>query len=421
MNSGVGRAIVRGIVGVLSVLLVSTLLPAGAAQAKAKPIVPRELFGMHYHGVSNGVPNVRMGAVRLWDSGVAWAILQPTPDAINWAPLDAAVNNAVAAGIPEIQYAFGHTPLWAAAQPNLPGPIGNGSASEPANIAYFTNFARAMAERYRGRITSYDMWNEANLKIYWTGTSKQLAELVIQGSRAIKSVDPTAKVLAPSITYGAFTRRPKYWKDFAARMKKARWPIDAANVHPYSKTPNYLSKRANTIKKTKAFYRKYGFKGPIWDTEVNYGDRRGLGQGWKQVVYSGDTAAGMIARTYVDSMRNGVYRVFWYGWDSHILGIDTIDPNTNQIASAGTAFLTVQDWMVWKRWMGCKDRKSIRSCKLQGQDGARSTIVYATSKTRTLTIPKGVGAYQVLSGAVIPVTPGQKVKVNGNPILLLGV
>ena len=128
----------------------------------------------------------------------------------------------------------------------------------------------------------------------------------------------------------------------------------------------------------------------------------------------------MIARTYIDSMRNGVYRVFWYGWDSHILGIDTIDPNTKQITSAGTAFLTVQDWMVGKRWLGCKDKKSIRSCKLQGLDGARSTIVYATSKTRTLTIPNGVGAYQVLSGAVIPVAPGQKVKVNGNPIMLLG-
>ncbi len=377
---------------------------------------------MHYHGLSNGAPNVKMGAVRLWDSGVAWAVLQPDPNQpINWAPLDAAVANAQAASIPEIQYAFGHTPVWAAAQPNQPGPIGNGSASEPANIAYFTNFAYEVAARYRGRITSYDMWNEANLKIYWTGTSKQLADLVIKGSRAIKSADPNAKVLAPSITYGAFTRRPKFWKDFAARMKKARWPIDAVNVHPYSKTPNYLTKRDNTIKKTKAFYRKYGFKGPIWDTEVNYGDRRGLGQGWKQVVYSGDTAAGMIARTYIDSMRNGVYRVFWYGWDSHILGIDAIDPTTKEITSAGTAFLTVQDWMVWKRWMGCKDKKSIRSCKLQGQDGARSTIVYATSKTRTLTIPKGVGAYQVLSGAVIPVTPGQKVKVNGNPILLLGV
>jgi hypothetical protein len=129
----------------------------------------------------------------------------------------------------------------------------------------------------------------------------------------------------------------------------------------------------------------------------------------------------MIARTYIDSMRSGVYRVFWYGWDSHVLGIDTIDPNTGAITSAGQSFLTVQDWMVGKAWLGCKDRKSIRSCKLQGPDGARSTIVYATSKTRTLTIPNGVGAYQVLSGAVIPVAPRQKVKVNGNPILLLGV
>jgi hypothetical protein len=402
-------------------VLVSTLIPTGAAFAKSKPVVPRELFGMHYHGVSNSVPNFRVGAVRLWDSGVAWATIQPTPDTFNWGPLDSAVANAQAAGIAEIQYAFGHTPVWAAAQPNKPGPIGNGTASEPANMAYFTNFARAVAERYRGRITSYDMWNEGNLKIYWTGTSKQLADLTIQGSRAIKSVDPAAKVLTPSITYGAFTRRPKFWKDFALRLKKARWPIDAVNVHPYSKTPNYLSKRDNTIKKTKAFYRKYGFKGPIWDTEVNYGDRRGLGQGWKQVVYSGDVAAGMIARTYVDSMRNGVYRVFWYGWDSHILGIDAIDPSTKQITAAGQAFLTVQDWMVWKTWLGCKDKKSIRSCKLQGQDGARSTIVYATSKTRTLTIPNGVGSYQVLSGQVIPVAPGQKVQVNGNPILLIGV
>jgi hypothetical protein len=376
---------------------------------------------MHYHGVSNSVPNFRVGAVRLWDSGVAWATLQPTPDTFNWGPLDSAVANAQAAGVAEIQYAFGHTPVWAAAQKNKPGPIGNGTASEPANMAYFTNFARAVAERYRGRITSYDMWNEGNLKIYWTGTSKQLADLTIQGSRAIKSVDPAAKVLTPSITYGAFTRRPKFWKDFALRMKKARWPIDAINVHPYSKTPNYLSKRDNTIKKTKAFYRKYGFKGPIWDTEVNYGDRRGLGQGWKQVVYSGDVAAGMIARTYVDSMRNGVYRVFWYGWDSHVLGIDAIDPSSKQITAAGQAFLTVQDWMVGKTWLGCKVKKSIRSCKLQGQDGARSTIVYATSKTRTLTIPNGVGSYQVLSGQVIAVAPGQKVKVNGNPILLIGV
>ncbi len=112
-------------------------------------------------------------------------------------------------------------------------------------------------------------------------------------------------MLSSSSTYGVFTRRPKFWKEYAQRLKKARWPIDAVNIHPYSKTPDYLAKREKTITKARAFYRKYGFKGPIWDTEVNYGDRRGMFSGFKQITYSGDVAAGMVARTYIDAMRTG--------------------------------------------------------------------------------------------------------------------
>ena len=38
--------------------------------------------------------------------------------------------------------------------------------------------------------------------------------------------------------------------------------------------------------------------------------------------YTGATAATYVARTYIDSMRYGVYRVFWYGWDINVLGTD---------------------------------------------------------------------------------------------------
>ena len=77
MNSGVGRIFARGIVGVLSLVLVSTLVPVTAAQAKSHPVVPMELFGVHYHGISNSQPNFRVGAIRLWDSGVTWARAEP--------------------------------------------------------------------------------------------------------------------------------------------------------------------------------------------------------------------------------------------------------------------------------------------------------------------------------------------------------
>ncbi len=410
----------RGVAAALAVVLVSTLVPAGAASAKKRPVVPSELFGVHYHSVSSAPVNFRVGAIRLWDTGVSWTDLQPTPEAINWAPLDAAVANAEAGGAREIQYAFGHTPLWAAKYPDLPGPIGDGSSSVPARLDYFLDFARAVAERYEGRITSYDMWNEGSLRIYFKGTSKDLARMTIKGSRVIKRADPAAKVLAPSITYGVFDRRPKFWKDFAKRLKRAKWPIDAVNVHPYSKKPNYLKRRASIIRKTKRFYRKLGFKGPVWDTEVNYGDRRGLNDTWLQIVYTGEEAAGMLARTYVDSMRTGVRRVFWYGWDSHVLGIDTIDPVTGQITAAGVAFHTVQDWMVGKRWYGCKKRKKVRRCRLRGPDGARTSIIYATSKTRTFTIPKRVTAVQELDGELIPVERGQRIRVGAAPVLLVG-
>ncbi|HSO04330.1 MAG TPA: hypothetical protein VLQ92_07605 [Candidatus Limnocylindrales bacterium] len=338
----------------------------------------------------------------------------------DWEPLDRAVENAMTAGATEIQYVFGVAPQWAAAKPTMNGFYGLGTSSPPATMAYFTDFAWAMADRYRGRITSYEIWNEGSIKVFFGGTSKQLADLTIKGARAIRSADPAAKVLAPSSTYGVFTRRPKFWKDFAKRLQKAKWPVQAVNIHPYSKTPDYLSKREKYISQARTFYRKYGFKGPIWDTEVNYGDRRNMFEGFQQISYSGDVAAGMVARTYIDAMRMGVPRVFWYGWDYHLFGIDMIDPGTGAQTEAGVAFHTVQDWMVGKQWRGCTTKKYVRTCKLRGPDGARTTIVYATSKTRTYKIPAGVGTFQNLAGEFVAVVPGQKIKVNAVPLLLQG-
>lgn len=126
MNSGVGRIFARGIVGVLSLVLVSTLVPGTAAQAKSHPVVPMELFGVHYHGISNSQPNFRVGAIRLWDSGVTWAALNPAQGVYEWGALDRAVDNARNAGALEVQYVFGVTPQWAAAKPALKGFYGLG-------------------------------------------------------------------------------------------------------------------------------------------------------------------------------------------------------------------------------------------------------------------------------------------------------
>ncbi len=91
--------------------------------------------------ISNTEPNFRVGAVRLWDSGVTWARLNPSPGVYEWESLDRAVDNARNAGALEVQYVFGVTPQWAAAKPTMKGFYGPGSSSPPANMAYFTDFA----------------------------------------------------------------------------------------------------------------------------------------------------------------------------------------------------------------------------------------------------------------------------------------
>lgn len=420
MHPGVGTKVGRLLWVIVALVLASTLLPAPPAAAKPAPVVPSQLFGMHYHAVSKKAPEFRAGAIRLWDSGVSWRRLNPAAGRYDWAPLDRAVTNARKSGARDIQYVFGLTPRWAAARPRESSFYGLGAASPPRELKSFTTFASAVARRYKGRITSYEIWNEGSLKSFFTGTSKQLADMTIHGARAIRAAAPGAQVAAPSSTYGVFTRRPGYWKAFAKRLKKARWPVQAVAIHPYAKSPNYLAKRERYLGQARKFYRKHGFRGPIWDTEINYGDRRGLFAGFKQVSFSGPTAAGMVARTYIDSMRLGVPRVYWYGWDYHRLGIDMVDPRTGRRTSAATAFATVQDWMVGRSWLGCKTSKKIRRCTLAGGGRARTTIVYATSKTRTLTIPTGVTRIERLNGTTAPGVPGQKVRVNAVPILLKG-
>ena len=44
---------------------------------------------------------------------------------------------------------------------------GGGTASEPKKLSYGPRWVREVATRYKGRITSYQIWNEANLASFF--------------------------------------------------------------------------------------------------------------------------------------------------------------------------------------------------------------------------------------------------------------
>ncbi len=142
--------------------------------------------------------------------------------------------------------------------------------------------------------------------------------------------------------------------EYTRALAALDWPVDAMSVHLYPVADQGVGTRAAYIRMIKPWLAKRGWTGPVWDTEVNYGDRRDFAS--QIVVVPRPRAAAWVARTYVDSLALGIDRVFWYSWNDHLLGIDQVDAQTGEILPAGQAYLTVQQWLTDAWWQGCTRR-----------------------------------------------------------------
>ena len=414
------RRFLKVIIPATAAGLLATALPVGAASAA--PTVPGPLFGQHVAGIAAGVPGgLKMGAVRIWDSGVSWRDLQPNEgQPPNLAPLQAAVNNAIAAGATEIMYTLGNTPRWAASVKDSSLALyGPGSNSHPASNAYYTDFLKAVATGVSG-ITAFQVWNEANLKDFYLGTPAQMAQLTKDARVALNSVGSGAALVAASTTVRAKGPVGKFGKAYGAAMRKAgAWSaVNAVSAHFYPPAKEGPATRAKYIKTMKKYYKRYGAgRKPLWDTEMNYGDTRSYMKVKRQ--YTGTTAATYVARTYIDSMRYGVYRVFWYGWDINVLGTDMTSRTPDRsLTPGGKAFLEIQDWMVGKTWLGCKVKAKITTCTMRAPGGEKQTIRYS-AKARTFTVPSGARAVRTLDGSTLP-GAGSKIRLTSQPVLVVG-
>jgi hypothetical protein len=86
-------------------------------------------------------------------------------------------------------------PKWAQATP--------GDFAPPANFDDYGDYVAAVADRYKGRVQYYQLWNEPNNYPEWGElpvNPEEFTKLLCMAYRRIKEVDPNAKVLAPALT-----------------------------------------------------------------------------------------------------------------------------------------------------------------------------------------------------------------------------
>ncbi len=319
-----GRTRMR--VSALALLASATMVLAPLPPpANAATSVTTDQFSLGLAPEVTTSPGVPAGYIRLWDMGVAWRDVNPAPGVFNWTVLDQRIAQANAAGA-KVLYVAGLTPVWAAANPTDGDPRwGAGSASAPADPATYGSFITALMQRYGARIAAVETWNEANLKTFWTGTPEQMADLTARANAAIKAISPGTAVFAASTTTRLINSVKTFFGPYAAALKAKGFPIDGWTIHTYPAANATPVNRFDAIDAWRDVLRSainadvQGMGKVVWDTEINYG-LAGPGAIPDQ-DFDGPTGATYLARTYVDSIRQGISATFWYLWTAGPYGL----------------------------------------------------------------------------------------------------
>lgn len=290
--------------------------------------------------------------------GATWAGIAPTQPklavdpndpAYRWAGLDAAVQDAVAAGLTPM-ITFNSAPTWAEG-PKRPKSAGQGTWRP--RISSFRNFMIAAAQRYSGdtpgipRVRYWQVWNEPNLATYltpqyvkkrgrWAMASPGIFRaLVNAGYAAVHSVHKdNFLITAGTAPYGDLAPGGRRIApvNFLRAVLAKRTYLDAISHHPYGVGSPYrhalngadvavpdigkLRRVLRAAEKKKTVYRNR----QIWVTEMS----------WDSKPPDPD---GVSERTQADWLQEG-FNVLWKQGVSTITWFQVTDqPGPNYPAS----------------------------------------------------------------------------------------
>lgn len=417
------------LVAIVGILIVAPDLQAAGSRIQGPPgPVPATYFGMHMHHAQNW-PTVPFGSLRLWDDGTSWTEIEKTRGTSNWTAFDKWLGLARSSGA-DVLYVFGRTPQWASSNPSAVCGNGPGQCAPPADLRYWDDFVRAVATRSAGRVKYWEIWNEPTNKKQWNGDARMLAVMAQHACSIIKSIDPEAKILTPSVSayhHPGNGRNISDWLEqyFAAGGSSC---TDIVAFHGYYfANPEDIISIVDNIRNTMNAY-GLGSK-PLWDTEASWGVPSDLGDQEAQAAF--------LARYYVLHWLKGVDRFYWYACDSVQWG--GLWDSSQEPNAAARAYAEVQKWLIGARLEYCdRSPDETWTCSISRSDDYHGLIVwnsrgaaaaaYPASPTRTNGAMKRAGTgtasqeqeyvqYRDLDRRVELLRPGQEPIIGSKPIL----
>ena len=376
----------------MKILFATSSSSQSGVTTSAPPPVPSTFFGLTI--MNSEVPAMLpYGTARSWDTWPhpSWANENPSRGVYNFGNLDAYIAGNAGR---DMIYTLGRTPQWASSQPNAYTDYGPGQCAPPANVADWDNYITAVATHAAGKIKYWELWNEPMNAKYYCGDIPTMVVLAQHARSIIKSIDPSAMILAPS-TDKAFGE--SWITSFLSQGGAAT--IDIMTIHGYPDNPP--EGIVPMLSQYHALMAANGATGlPIWDTEQD----------------GGPNSPSDLAKMYLLEWSGGVSRSLWYAYDD--IGGRLLWSADTGLTPSGTAYNEVYKWLVGASLnTPCsKDSFGTFTCNLERTDYQAEAVWNSTGSATLNVLPQFV-QYRDLQGGIHPIENGI-ITVGSSPVLI---
>jgi len=333
-----------------------------------------EYFGNHIHSGQRFpelLNELEFKTWRLWDTGTDWTSIEPENNNWNFETLDQLVSIAEQ-NDKEIILTLGITPSWAAKNPDHISTYGGlSTTSEPRNISDWNDYIRTLGLRYKGRIKYWEIWNEPDLYIFYTGSISKMVEMTQTAHTILKEIDNENKIISPSITGWLGITLGLNWLHQYLSMG-AKDFVDIIGYHSYNDSFSKPEDLYFLLNQVKEILYNLDISKPIWNTEGGYYD-----YGTPR-----EMRASIMARMLILYKIYGIERFCWYSINNTRYGT-LYDRKRKVFIESGLVYKHLIDLLEGSQIINTSLDNNIYSLLLS-KDGKRYEILWTKFGNRTI-------------------------------------
>ena len=360
---------------------------------------------------------LNMGVVRC--NSDTWDLLEPQRGNFTWNRLDAVVQSLNDAHI-DLLFTLPISSQWNGRRTSL-----NDSDTKISPTHFCTQdlssvreFCKALATRYKGRITYYEAWNEPDFDPFWEGKAdpKRYFGFIQSAYAGLKEGDPHCVVLMGGL---AKPSDPSWFDQFLA-LGGGRY-FDRANIHVY---PAFGTLRG-ALTTVRGMLQKYGLHKPIWITETSstglYFDTSDRTQEeHKKAVY--------LVKTYAEAFSQpDVERLFWHSLRNPGSDVQAREMDFGLMSTEGVPTPAYQAYeyfcneLLHSRPLGKLMMGGLEVYPFD-KTGHRIWVLWSTEETIHGAFPPGFSKGRLVTwmGKATDIAPGQfsKISITTEPVYL---